>query len=142
MSFIGNVAVRLVDGKTGNSCVGITFMALLESENSKSSNKRREGLNKDKEDRGRHFMLVEDELSRNPEKLLKRLRSRKIACSFGRAFKLENLKTLLNEAPILIVMPEVGIDPEFWSPQALRKIVEKKRTAVRRRSFTDLEEPF
>ncbi len=77
-------------------------------------------------------MLVEDELSRSPEKLLKQLRRRKIAGSFSRPFKIEDLKTLLTEAPILIVMPEVEIDPAVWDEQALGRIVQKRKEALRR----------
>jgi hypothetical protein len=140
-SFIGHVAVRLVDAKSGNSCLGINFMARLEQQPGKSKNESEGDLNEDNTERGRRFMLVEDELSRNPEKLLKQLRRRKIAGTGSRLFNIKGLKTLLNEAPTLIVMPEVDIDPAFWDEQALRK-KDRNREALEKARHLDRDYSF
>ena len=76
-------------------------------------------------------MLVEDELSRNPEILLMGLRMRKVAGTFSEPLSLKRLQTLLREAPVLIVMPDVGIEPVFWDQHALRNIVEERRSIDR-----------
>jgi hypothetical protein len=120
--FIDHVAIRLVDGASGNSCVGTNFVA--QHDDNKKENKRKNKDNDEEKGRGRFFMLVEDELSRNPEKL--RLRMRKVAGSFGLRFSLEHLKTLLREAPVLIVMADVGIDQVFWDQHALRDIAKER----------------
>jgi hypothetical protein len=124
---IDHAAMRLVDGASGNSCVGVNFVARHVDKTNKQKNKD----NDEEKGRRRCFMLVEDELSRNPEKLLKRLRMRKVVGSLGQPLSLGHLKNLLRKAPVLIVMPDVGIDPVFWEPHALQEIVDERRRLSR-----------
>jgi hypothetical protein len=119
-SFIDLVVIRLVDAASGNSCMGVNFVAQRNQQKNKD--------NDDEKGRRRCFMLVDDELSRNPEILLSGLRMRKVARNFLQPLSLERLRTLLREAPVLIVMPDVGIDLEFWDQNALQNIVKERRS--------------
>ena len=84
------LAVRLVDAKTGCSCMGINFLA-----------KRRHG--KVGEHELRSFALIDDTLSRRPKDLLVYLNSRHAA-----DLDITSVESLLKSAPTLIVMVDAS----------------------------------
>src|SRR5712671_4401545 len=84
------LAVRLVDAKTGCSCMGINFLA-----------KRRHG--KVGEHELRSFALIDDTLSRRPKDLLVYLNSRHAA-----GLDITFVESLLKSAPTLIVMVDAS----------------------------------
>jgi hypothetical protein len=94
------VAMWLVDAKTGNWCLGINFPG------SDGTDIRR-------------FQLVEHDLARNPQRLLKQLTRRRKAQDLN----LRSFKCLLKWAPCLLVMPDAsaitaehGRHDNWWQP--------------------------
>ena len=84
------LAVRLVDAKTGCSCMGINFAA-----------KRRHGQSEKHELRS--FALIDDTLSRRPKDLLVYLNSRHAA-----DLDITSVESLLKSAPTLVVMVDAS----------------------------------
>ena len=90
------LAVRLVDAKTGCSCMGINFLAKIEHGRSNEI-----GL-------GRCFGLIDDALSRRPKDLLVYLKSRQAV-----DLDIASVESLLISAPTLVVMVDARVNRNY-----------------------------
>jgi hypothetical protein len=108
----GPVLVWLIDATSGASCLGVNFPARPSSpveRNFMCDKQARISRHIDREKWIRRFVVVENDLCRDHERLLKYLKRRGAV-----DMDLEHLEKTLHPAPALIVMPEAGIDMRFW----------------------------
>jgi len=112
-TYIRRVFVRLVDAKTGHSCVGVNFQAQPANPSEKVIEpKPGPGVKiiVGREKLRRRLTVVEDELSRDARKVLQHLRRRGAV-----ELDIETLRYELGLAPTIIVMPEAAMYFGAWN---------------------------
>jgi hypothetical protein len=112
----GHVLVWLMDAISGASCLGINFQARPSGPVDRVFKRDKQGRTTrrvDHEKLRRRFIVAEDDLSRDPDKLLEYLKHQGVV-----ELDIEDLQKLLQRAPTLIVMPEANINVKFWEMRA------------------------